>query len=103
MNFYATAGAAKSAVDAGEEPQCAMHDAAAIAYLVIPEAFKIEQGVVRVVPEGIAVGQLTLDRKGYSYALPHWQDRPKTDVCIEVDGDRVRNDFLQTLINHHIR
>jgi hypothetical protein len=47
------------------KPQCAMHDAAAIAF---GDAWGIhnESGETRVVDDGIAIGQLALD-KGYDY------------------------------------
>lgn len=103
VDFYSQSGAAKIAVDNGAEPHCAMHDAAAIAFVVMPDAFKLESGAARVVSEGMAAGQLALDRKGYAYALPYWQDRPPTSVCMEVDEERVRQNFLQSIINHHKR
>lgn len=101
VDFYTQSGAAKDAADQGAEPQCAMHDAAAIAYVIMPDAFTLETGAARVVPDGIAVGQLTLDRKGYAYAVPHWQNRPGTGVCMTVDAERVRTDFLQSVIDNH--
>ncbi|MFT6303942.1 MAG: purine nucleosidase [Granulosicoccus sp.] len=103
VDFYTQSGAAKEAVARGDEPQCAMHDAAAIAYVVMPEAFTTESGSARVVDEGIAIGQLALDRKGYDYPLPFWQNRPATSVCMNVDSEAVRQNFLQTIIDHHIR
>ena len=101
VDFYVNKGAAKGKPEL--EPQCAMHDAAAIAYLLIPDAFVVESGAARVVPDGMAAGQLALDRKGYQYALPDWQDRPNTHVCMGVDNDRVRNHFLSSLIDHHVQ
>ena len=101
VDFYTEAGAAADAHDAGEEPQCAMHDAAAIACVLLPDAFSTVAGPARVISEGVAIGQLALDRKGYRYALPHWQDLPATKVCMAVDAPRVLNHFLDTLIDHH--
>lgn len=103
VDFYTNSGAAKEAADRGAEPQCAMHDAAAIAAVIIPDAFTMARGAARVVHDGIAIGQLALDRKGYAYAIPHWNNRPPTSVCMDVDDVRVRNHFLQTLIDHHLR
>jgi len=97
------ATAAKEAADKGAEPQCAMHDAAAIAYVVLPEAFTVSSGRARVVHDGIAIGQFAIDRKGYAYAVPHWENRPFTNACMQVDAQRVRDDFLQTIINNHTR
>lgn len=102
VDFYTRSGAAKADAQAGAEPQCAMHDAAAIACVLIPEAFETVNGAARVIPDGMASGQLTLDRKGYHYALPCWSDRPDTRVCMSVDAERVREHFLDSLIEHHL-
>ena len=75
-----------------------MHDGAAIAYVVMPDAFQTVSGPARTVPDGMAAGQLLLDRKGYSYASAHWNDRPATSVCMSVDAERVRSDFLSRLV-----
>lgn len=103
VDFYTQSGAAQDAVASGDEPQCAMHDAAAIAYVVMPEAFTTESGAARVVGDGIAIGQLAFDRKGYDYPVTHWQNRPVTSVCMKVNSEAVRQSFLQTIIDHHIR
>jgi len=103
VNFYTTRGAAKEAVDNGAEPMCAMHDAAAIAYVLIPDAFEVLSGGARVVPDGMAIGQLAVNRKRADYPISHWQDRPDTAVCMAVDSQRVREHFLQSLIDHHLR
>ena len=103
VDFYTRSGAAREIVEAGGEARCAMHDAAAIAYVVLPEAFGVVSGAARVVDDGIAVGQLAIDRKGYSYALPHWQQRPATHACMSVNADQVIDNFLQTIIDQHRR
>ena len=99
VDFYTSK---RVAPDAGE-PQCAMHDAAAIACILVPDAFTMVKGAARVVHDGIAIGQLALDRTGYAYALPYWRDRPAVSVCMAVDAERVRNHFLQTIIDYHKR
>lgn len=103
VDFYTRSGAAQEAAAQGAEPQCAMHDAAAIACVVMPDAFGVASGAIRVVHDGIAAGQLTIDRKGYAYPLKHWQNRPTAAVCLSVDAERVRQDFLQTIIRYHRR
>lgn len=101
VDFYTRNGAAAEAAKYGAEPQCAMHDAAAIAYVLIPDAFEVLKGPVRVIPDGMAVGQLALDRTGRPLALPYWQNRGDTGVCMAVDADRVRAHFLQSLIDYN--
>jgi len=98
VDFYTNKGAGR----AGAEPCCAMHDAAAIGYLLMPDAFEVVQGAARVVTEGVALGQLAIDRKGYQYALPHWNDRPSSSgACMAVDADRVLRDFIDTIKHSH--
>ncbi len=94
VDFYSTKGAARGE---DREPACAMHDAAAVAYVVMPDAFETVSGPARAVPDGMAAGQLLVDRAGYTYATDHWQDRPSTAVCMAVDAERVRDDFLSRL------
>ncbi|MFK8080408.1 MAG: nucleoside hydrolase [Granulosicoccus sp.] len=103
VDFYTRSGAAKEAVDEGAEPQCAMHDAAAIACLLMPDAFEMQSGASRVIHDGMAAGQLAVDRKGYAYAVPHWRERAVTHVCMAVDASRVREHFLSTIIDGHLR
>ena len=97
VDFY-TARAAELDPDAEGEPACAMHDAAAVACALMPDAFATVSGAARVVPDGIAVGQLALDRTGARYALEHWEGRPAVAACTGVDAVRVHADFLDTIL-----
>lgn len=99
IDFYTQKGAAQTLA----EPSCAMHDAAAIAYLVVNDAFTVQYGRSRVVNDGIAAGQLAIDRRGYGYATEYWQDRPAGNgACMQVDDTRVLNEFLNTIVEHHL-
>ena len=99
VDFYVKKGAAKDAA----EPSCAMHDAAAVLYLLMPDAFGVVSGRSRVVDSGIALGQLTCDLKGYEYSLPHWESATdSTAIALSVDADRVRQEFLERLCTHHL-
>lgn len=99
IDFYSNKGAAKS----DEEPQCAMHDAAAVVYLIEPDAFELASGPARVIETGVAAGQLALDRKGYQYATDDWNNRAtNSSACMGVDADRVLNSFINTLVDHRI-
>ncbi|MFT6407423.1 MAG: inosine-uridine nucleoside N-ribohydrolase [Arenicella sp.] len=87
------------------ERRCAMHDASAVVYLVERDAFSFVSGAARVVPDGIAAGQLAIDRKANSdgsYALPFWQNRPKVEAAMQVDAERVRAAFLNIIIQHFL-
>jgi len=98
VDFYVKKGAAKDQ----QEPACAMHDAAAVLYLLMPEAFDVVTGRSRVVDSGIAIGQLTCDRKGYVYSLPHWESvTGSTGIAMAVNSESVRQEFLNRLMQHH--
>jgi inosine-uridine nucleoside N-ribohydrolase len=81
-----------------EESHAPMHDASAIVALVQTDAFDYVHGGARVISSGIASGQLTLDRKGNDYLLPHWENRPFIKVAMQVDADQVRKTFVNTLL-----
>ena len=78
-----------------------MHDASALVYLVQRELFRAVAGPERVVPDGLAVGQLALDRIGGSYAFDYWQNRPDVNVALEVDSRSVCKTFVATLLNFY--
>jgi purine nucleosidase len=65
------------------------HDPSALAYLIDPTLFKTEAGAVRVITEGIALGQTLMDRRQRWQGSHGWTDIPKTDVCLEVDSERL--------------
>jgi len=99
VDFYVNKGAAQG----GVEPACAMHDAAAVLYLLMPDAFQLVTGASRVVDSGMAAGQLTCNRKGYTYALPHWADVTRTTgIAMQVDDAAGRTEFLNCLCTNHI-
>jgi inosine-uridine nucleoside N-ribohydrolase len=81
-------------------PCCAMHDASAVVYVVNPDAYELVAGPARVIEDGVATGQLAIDRRSEPYVLPHWDNRPVTYAAIGVNSDEVENLFIQTLLNH---
>lgn len=97
LDFYATNGAGQAHADVMR--CCAMHDAAAIAYVAMPDAFEVVSGVARTVPEGMAAGQLLLDRAPYAYVTDYWNNRPLTAVCVSTDAPRVLEDFMNRVID----
>jgi len=99
IDFYTNNGAAQNAA----EPQCAMHDAAAVAYLLEPDAFSLESGPARVIEDGVAAGQFALDRRGYKYATDNWSNRAtNTSACMQVNSEAVLNLFIDTIINNRL-
>lgn len=96
VDFYS-----QRALQAGNAGRyCAMHDATAVVYLLERTAFKCAAGPARVVPDGIAVGQLIIDRKGNADESGHWQGRPHVSAAMTVDASRVRDAFLATVTEH---
>lgn len=65
-----------------------VHDALTISYLLNRELFKIEQGPIYVVTQGIAEGATILDKtKSPNYT--NWSNRPSVNVCTDCDGDGI--------------
>ena len=63
-----------------------VHDSSAVALALHPEMFVTESGAVRVVTEGIAIGQTILrPDKRFDHARD-WQDRPSVEVAVSVDA-----------------
>ncbi len=81
-----------------EQSRAPMHDASALVYLTNPEAFSCTAGAACVIKDGPAMGQLALDRKGSPYVLPHWEERPKISVAMQVHAAKVHDNFVETLL-----
>ncbi|PKR90719.1 nucleoside hydrolase [Pleomorphomonas diazotrophica] len=64
---------------------CCLHDVAAAAYLVAPELFTLRSGPVRVVTEGIAIGQTIQKPDGHSFGPNAWDGHPSKLVAAEAD------------------
>lgn len=78
---------------------CFVHDASTIIYAMAPDVFKSEPRVIRVATEGVGIGQTITAKVGQQFALDFWENRPATNVCLEVDSARllsiVKNVFNQ--------
>jgi len=98
MDFYHSSPILSGLPERG----CCMHDATALVYLVAPEKFALRQGSSRVVTEGIAVGQFTMALDGYSYLLPHWQNRPPVSYCTKINSKEVADIFIATIAEGHL-
>ncbi|MGI4859631.1 MAG: nucleoside hydrolase [Janthinobacterium lividum] len=62
-----------------------VHDSSAVACCVAPELYTVRRGPVRVVRDGIAVGQTIQKPLASPVPAPAWDDRPPQDVCVDVD------------------
>lgn len=74
------------------------HDPSVIAYLLNPGLFTIIQGPLRVISEGIAIGQTLLSRQKDAYDnLTEWSNIPDVNVCVGVDAEGVRALFKERI------
>lgn len=76
---------------------CPIHDSSAVACLLAPQLYRRERGPVRVVRDGIAMGQTILGAHPERYASDAWLNRPACEVCVEVQPEGVRKLYLDTL------
>ncbi len=77
--------------------ECPMHDSSAVAYLLKPSLYKTREAAVRVVTEGISIGQTIAGDPAADYATDAWQDKPASQVCVEVDAAKVLDLYRETL------
>lgn len=76
---------------------CYFHDASTIAYVLDQSIFGVELGAVRVACEGIGIGQTIFAPEGMEFPEPHWTGVPMTQVCMEVDSEKLLKLFESTL------
>lgn len=74
-----------------------VHDPSAIAYLVEPSLFTVRSGAIRVVTEGIAVGQTIQKPDARQFPPGPWDGRPSHAVCTSVDSDGLRALFFRAI------
>ena len=76
---------------------CPVHDSSAVAYLLVPELFSARAVSVRVVTNGIAMGQTTHRELDETYAVPDWDNLPVVSICTGVNADALLKLYLDTL------
>ncbi|MFM0057267.1 nucleoside hydrolase [Paraburkholderia phytofirmans] len=62
-----------------------VHDSSAVAYVLAPHLYTTRSGPVRVLTDGIAVGQTIQKPSSMPVPAPAWDSRPDCKVCIGVD------------------
>jgi inosine-uridine nucleoside N-ribohydrolase len=77
--------------------QCPIHDSSAVACLLYPGLYTTATGPVRVVTEGVALGQGILGEHPERYLSDAWRDRPACRVARSVDAAGVRERYLAAL------
>lgn len=79
-------------------PGCYVHDASAVACALRPDLFSLRAGPVRVVDQGLAIGQTIQRTAGRRYAhAADWDDLPDQQVCADVRADELLALYEQTL------
>ncbi|MEO0574111.1 MAG: nucleoside hydrolase [Pseudomonadota bacterium] len=73
-----------------------VHDSSALAYVIDPTLFKTTKGPIRVVCDGIAIGQ-TIQAAAVDRSFPDWDGRPIQQVCVDVDAQGVLSLYERTL------
>ncbi|MBS1181622.1 MAG: Inosine/uridine-preferring nucleoside hydrolase [Proteobacteria bacterium] len=79
---------------------CCLHDVAAAVYLVAPELFTMRSGAVRVVTDGIAIGQSIQKLDGHVFGPNAWEGHPSKLVAADADYPgivRVYKDAIRSL------
>jgi inosine-uridine nucleoside N-ribohydrolase len=62
-----------------------VHDSSAVAYVLAPHLYATRSGPVRVLTEGMAVGQSIQKPSIMPVPAPDWDGRPECNVCLDVD------------------
>jgi inosine-uridine nucleoside N-ribohydrolase len=76
---------------------CCLHDVAAAAWLVEPSLFKMTRGMVRVLTDGIAIGQTILKPDGEVFGASAWDGHPVQLVAAAADNEGIVNRYMQAI------
>lgn len=76
---------------------CCVHDAAAVAFVIDPSLFEVRRGSVRVVTEGIALGQTCQKAEGELFGPSAWDDQPIQAVTVAVDEAGLLKLYAETM------
>jgi len=79
---------------------CCLHDVAAAACVLDPILFTMSRGPIRVVTEGIAIGQTIQRSEQFTFPPSDWDHGPAQLACQNVDAARLVGLYLDTLIAH---
>lgn len=75
-----------------------VHDSSAVALALHPEFYQMETGAIRVVTEGIAIGQTIIKPDGRNYPPGAWDGRPSQRIAVGVNADAVLKFYRDTLV-----
>lgn len=76
---------------------CCVHDAAAVAFVIAPSLFETRRGAIRVVTEGIALGQTCQKVEGELFGPSAWDDMPIQAVTVGVKAEGLLALYRETM------
>jgi len=77
--------------------ECPVHDSSAVAYLLRPDLYATRTAVVRVVTEGVALGQTIWADPDTPSLHAAWSKIPGCEICTGVDSQSMLRFFLDTM------
>jgi inosine-uridine nucleoside N-ribohydrolase len=76
---------------------CCVHDAAAVAFVIAPSLFETRRGSIRVVTEGIALGQTCQKVEGELFGPSAWDDMPIQAITVGVKAEGLLALYRETM------
>jgi len=81
---------------------CCLYDVAAAICVVEPQLFTTVSGPIRVVTEGIAIGQTIQRPPGLQFPPGAWDGAPPHEACREVDSQTLLDLYSRTMIGSSV-
>ena len=75
-----------------------VHDSCAIAYVLAPELFQVQTGAIRVVTEGISIGQTIMVPGGRLFPPGNWHNVPESQGCVGVAAQELLSLYESVLL-----
>lgn len=76
---------------------CCVHDAAAVAFVIDPSLFEVRNGSIRVITDGIALGQTCQKVEGELFGPSAWDDQPIQAVTVGVKAEGLLALYRETM------
>ena len=76
-----------------------VHDPSAVMYLIDPALFEMIKGPVRVVTNGIGIGQTIIATYPHHLEMEAWKDKPLISAAVEVDETAFFDSYLRVMTN----
>jgi len=76
-----------------------VHDPSAVAYLLRPDLYTTREAAVRVVVDGVGIGQTIWSDPSVRYQTGEWNEIPPCKICIDVDDKAVLDLYRETLVS----